>query len=159
MTNRTPQVTVYAPTFNEARQIRDVLEGIKRADEIILVDSFSTDVKNSGGRYFHYGYALEPSQARTKHGNLADAYGNAKQVKSIQNRPARFYDDDMKVKPIQGTPPAVMRDLANKATWTYTSRSPLIRLRKNYFWEDIALLIERCTGVTLGMHKNHRLLP
>ncbi|MBI5384609.1 MAG: glycosyltransferase family 2 protein [Verrucomicrobia bacterium] len=43
MTNPTPQVTVYTLTFNEARQIRDVLESIKWADEIILVDSFSTD--------------------------------------------------------------------------------------------------------------------
>jgi len=36
-------ITVYTPTFNEARQIRAVLESIKWADEIILVDSFSSD--------------------------------------------------------------------------------------------------------------------
>src|SRR5436853_6224402 len=36
-------ITVYTPTFNEARQIRAVLETVKWADEIILIDSFSTD--------------------------------------------------------------------------------------------------------------------
>jgi len=36
-------ITAYTLTFNEARQIRDVLESVKWADEIIIVDSFSTD--------------------------------------------------------------------------------------------------------------------
>jgi len=36
-------VTAYTLTFNEARQIRPMLESVKWADEIILVDSFSTD--------------------------------------------------------------------------------------------------------------------
>src|SRR5579859_2045637 len=36
-------ITAYVLTFNEARQIREVLESIKWADEIIIVDSFSTD--------------------------------------------------------------------------------------------------------------------
>ena len=36
-------ITAYTLTFNEAGQIRDVLESIKWADEIIVVDSFSTD--------------------------------------------------------------------------------------------------------------------
>lgn len=38
-----PRLTVYILSFNEARQIRAVLESVKWADEIILVDSFSTD--------------------------------------------------------------------------------------------------------------------
>ena len=37
------KVTVYILSYNEARQIRAVLESVKWADEIILVDSFSTD--------------------------------------------------------------------------------------------------------------------
>jgi glycosyltransferase involved in cell wall biosynthesis len=37
------RVTAYTLTFNEAGQIRDMLESIKWADEIIAVDSFSTD--------------------------------------------------------------------------------------------------------------------
>jgi len=36
-------ITAYTLTFNEARQIRAVLESVKWADEIILVDSFSSD--------------------------------------------------------------------------------------------------------------------
>jgi glycosyltransferase involved in cell wall biosynthesis len=38
-----PPITVYTLTLNEARQIRDVLESVKWADDIILLDSFSTD--------------------------------------------------------------------------------------------------------------------
>jgi len=38
-----PAITAYTLTFNEAAQIRAVLESVKWADEIILVDSFSTD--------------------------------------------------------------------------------------------------------------------
>lgn len=38
-----PKITAYIMSFNEARQIRAVLESLKWADEIIVVDSFSTD--------------------------------------------------------------------------------------------------------------------
>jgi glycosyltransferase involved in cell wall biosynthesis len=38
-----PKVTVFVMSYNEARQIREVMESIKWADEIVLVDSFSTD--------------------------------------------------------------------------------------------------------------------
>ena len=115
-------------------------------------------VKNSGGRYFHYGFALEPGQARNKLGNLAKLYGNEKGAQAIAARPRRFYDDDQKVKPFKGTHPAVMKELAAAATWRYESRNPLIRFRREYFWEDIALIIKRCTGLTLGVHKNYRLI-
>ena len=37
------QVTAYAMTFNEAWQIRPMLESVQWADEIIIVDSFSAD--------------------------------------------------------------------------------------------------------------------
>lgn len=43
MTDSRLSITAYALTFNEARQIRDVLESVRWADEIIVVDSFSTD--------------------------------------------------------------------------------------------------------------------
>lgn len=38
-----PGITVYTLSYNEAHQIREVMESVKWADEIILVDSFSTD--------------------------------------------------------------------------------------------------------------------
>lgn len=38
-----PKITAYTLTLNEAGQIRAVLESVKWADEIIVVDSFSTD--------------------------------------------------------------------------------------------------------------------
>ncbi|MFO1476654.1 MAG: hypothetical protein U1F98_08390 [Verrucomicrobiota bacterium] len=115
-------------------------------------------VKNSGGHYFHYGFGLKPSQARVKVGNLAHVYGDEKHKRKTAQRPERFYDDDQKVKPFRGTHPATMRELAAAADWTYTSRNPLIRFRRNYFWEDIAMIVKRCTGVTLGVHKNYRLI-
>jgi glycosyltransferase involved in cell wall biosynthesis len=36
-------LTAYTLTLNEARQIRQTLEGVKWADEILVMDSFSTD--------------------------------------------------------------------------------------------------------------------
>jgi glycosyltransferase involved in cell wall biosynthesis len=42
MTAKRP-ITAYTLTYNEARQLRAVLESIKWADQIIVVDSFSTD--------------------------------------------------------------------------------------------------------------------
>jgi glycosyltransferase involved in cell wall biosynthesis len=115
-------------------------------------------VKNSGGRYFHYGFALEPGQARVRKANLNELFSDSKKSHAVAARPARFYDDDQKVSPFKGTHPAVMRDTVAAATWTYKSRNPLIRFRRNYFWEDIALIIKRCTGITLGVHKNYRLI-
>jgi glycosyltransferase involved in cell wall biosynthesis len=112
-------------------------------------DGQKLHVRNSGGRYFHYGFALEPARAQAKLTNLNELYGNKK---------VRVYADDQKVKPFKGTHPFVMRDVVDAATWTYHSRNPLIRFRKDYFWEDIALIIKRCTGITLGVHKNYRLL-
>lgn len=38
-----PRITAYTLTFNEAHQIRTMLESVKWADELIIVDSFSTD--------------------------------------------------------------------------------------------------------------------
>jgi glycosyltransferase involved in cell wall biosynthesis len=121
-------------------------------------DNRKLRVRRSGGRYFHYGFALEPSQARAKLQNLSTLYGNEKGAEAIARAPARFYDDDQKVKPFTGTHPAVMRGIIAAATWTYHSRNPLIRFRNEYFWEDVALIIRRCTGITLGVHKNYRLI-
>ena len=115
-------------------------------------------VKNSGGRYFHYGYALQPDTARKKLTNLVSLYGDAEGIKKNAQRPARYYDDDQKVQPFRGTHPAVMREVVAAADWSYTSRNPLIRWRGEYFWEDVALLVKRCTGLTLGVHKNYRLI-
>ncbi len=38
-----PKLTVIIPTFNEASNIKDALQSVGFADEIIIVDSFSTD--------------------------------------------------------------------------------------------------------------------
>ncbi len=122
------------------------------------IDGKKLRVKNSGGRYFHYGYALEPRQARTRVKNLSQLYDNQAAVQALENLPARFYTDDEKVKPFTGTHPAAIRELAAASTWTYHSRNPLIRFSKDYFWEDIALIVKRCTGITLGVHKNYRLI-
>ena len=122
------------------------------------LDGRKLRVKHSGGQYYHYGFALDPAHMHRRKANLANLYDPQRVERTTTTRPPDFYDDDQKVRPFKGTHPAVMRELAAAANWTYRSRSPLIRLRRNYFWEDIALLIKRCTGITLGVHRNYRLI-
>jgi glycosyltransferase involved in cell wall biosynthesis len=38
-----PQISILLPTFNSAATVRETLESVKWADEILVVDSFSTD--------------------------------------------------------------------------------------------------------------------
>jgi glycosyltransferase involved in cell wall biosynthesis len=146
--------------YREVRAIRrdPGIRSVGDAQGFRTADGQKLHVKNSGGRYFHYGYALEPGLAQKKLANLASLYGEENRNPATTGVPGQFYDDDQKVKPFVGTHPAVMRDLAAAATWTYHSRNPLVRFRRNYFWEDIALIVRRCTGITLGVHKNYRLI-
>ena len=121
-------------------------------------DNQKLRVKNSGGHYFHYGHALRPDAARRKCSNLASIYSNDQAVNEFAARPARFYEEDHKVKPFTGTHPAVMSKIVEAADWTYNSRNLLIRFRRKYFWKDVAWLINQCTGLTLGVHRNYRLI-
>ncbi len=146
--------------YKEVRVIRRAL-GIRStgdAQGFRSNDGQKLHVKNSNGHYFHYGYGLNPDVARRKLSNLSTLYGDQAGVEKQLRRPTEFYDDDQKVRPFTGTHPADMRDVLAAADWTYHSRNPLIRFRREYFWEDIALLIKRCTGITLGVHKNYRLI-
>ncbi|MEK7798800.1 MAG: glycosyltransferase, partial [Acidobacteriota bacterium] len=43
MSARRPSLTVIIPTYNEEATLRDCLESVRFADEILVVDSFSTD--------------------------------------------------------------------------------------------------------------------
>jgi len=122
------------------------------------VDNEKLRVKNSGARYFHYGHALHPDLARRKARNLTRLWLPDAEVEKVCHRPAAFYDDDQKVKPFTGTHPAVMRDIVAAADWTYTSRNPLLRFRRKVFWNDLAYLVKQGTGLSLGEHKNYRLL-
>lgn len=144
--------------YKEVRVVRRTpnIQSVGDAQGFRTRDGQKLRVKASGGQYYHYGFALQPGQMRQKKSNLASLYGDAPS-KALE-RPAAFYDDDQKVKPFQGAHPAVMRELVAAADWTYTSRNPLIRFRRNYFWEDIALLFKQCTGISLGVHKNYRLI-
>jgi glycosyltransferase involved in cell wall biosynthesis len=56
-----PKISVLLPTYNEQEIIRDCLESIKWADEILVVDSFSTDrtldiVQEYGARIIQHEY-------------------------------------------------------------------------------------------------------
>ncbi len=146
--------------YQEVRMIRRDPDIRSRGDaqSFRTVGGEKLRVKKSGGRYFHYGYALKPEVAREKLINLSSLYGDEAGMKEKSERPPRYYDDDQKVKPFRGTHPAVMRETVAAADWTYTSRNPMIRFRGEYFWEDIALIIKRCTGITLGVHRNYRRL-
>ena len=122
-------------------------------------DGHKLRAKMSGGHNFHYGHALKPDQAERKLRSLSSLYHDDAGVEEeVRRRPPRFYDDDQKVRRFTGTHPAVMRDIVAAADWTYASRDPLIRFRRDYFWEDIALLVKRFTGLTIGVHRNYRLV-
>jgi hypothetical protein len=144
--------------YREVRVVRRGLniQSVGDAQGFRTADGQKLRVKDSGGQYHHYGFALEPKQMRLKKSNLDRLYDSDQT--DTETRSDGFYDQDQKVKPFRGTHPAVMRDVVAAADWTYTSRCPLIRFRRNYFWEDIALLIKRTTGITLGVHKNYRLI-
>lgn len=127
------------------------------------VDNVKLRVKKSGGHYYHYGHALHPAQARMKRENLLRLSRDDTAVaRELNSRPAGFYDDDQKVKPFHGTHPAVMRDIVAAANWTYSPRRRLIRPRRkdrrDYFWEDIAMIVHRLTGIKIGVHRNYRLV-
>ncbi len=122
------------------------------------VDGAKLRVKKSGGHYFHYGHALPPDLAQRKLRNLSRLWHDDAGVESECRRPLGFYESDHKVKPFTGTHPAVMRQIVAAADWTYTSRNPLIRLQRKYFWRDVTWLIKQCTGLTLGVHRNYRLI-
>jgi len=115
-------------------------------------------VKKSGGHYYHYGHALRPDRARLKIRSVARLWHDDAAVEKMCRFPDGFYEDDHKVKPFTGTHPAVMQEIVAAADWTYTSRNPLIRLRRKYFWKDVAYLIKNCTGIELGVHRNYRLI-
>ena len=144
--------------YREVRVVRRAagVRSVGDAQGFRTADGQKLRVKDSGGQYHHYGFALDPKLMRLKKSNLAGLYSPGQTDR--QPRPEGFYDDDQKVKPFRGTHPAVMREIVAAADWTYHSRCPLIRFRRNYFWEDIALLIKQCTGITLGVHKNYRLI-
>jgi glycosyltransferase involved in cell wall biosynthesis len=144
--------------YKEVRVVRreSRIRSVGDAQGFRAGDGRKLRVKDSGGRYFHYGFALDPARMHEKKGNLVSLY--RKDSARGSNRPPTFYDDDQKVRPFKGTHPAVMKDAVAAATWTYRSRNPLIRFRRNYFWEDIALLIKQCTGITVGVHRNYRLI-
>jgi hypothetical protein len=144
--------------YQEVRVVRrdTAIRSCGDAQGFRTVDEQKLWVKNSGGHYFHYGYALHPEVAGRKLKNLGRLWHQDAQLDRVCRRPPDFYDNDQKVKRFTGTHPALMREIVAAADWTYTSRDPLIRLRRRYFWEDIALLIQRFTGLTLGLHRNYR---
>ena len=56
--NSLPKVSVYLITLNEGRHLDEVLDSVKGADEILLVDSGSTDdtleiAEKHGARIIH----------------------------------------------------------------------------------------------------------
>ena len=52
MSARHPPLSVIIPTFNEEATLRDCLESVRFAQEILIVDSFSTDATPAIAREF-----------------------------------------------------------------------------------------------------------
>src|SRR6266478_5170400 len=62
-----PKISVLLPTFNNAQIIRSALESIRWADEILVVDSFSTDstldiCREYGARILQHEYVQSAKQ-------------------------------------------------------------------------------------------------
>jgi len=154
----------YASSFGwyrqEVRVVRRDADIASRGDAqgFRTGDGRKLRVKTSGGHYFHYGHALRPDLARLKLSQVSRLWHDDASVEELCRRPETYYEPDHKVKPFTGTHPALMRDIVAAANWTYTSSNPLIRLRRKYFWKDIAYLINNCTGIELGVHRNYRLI-
>jgi len=146
--------------YKEVRVVRadPRIRSVGDAQGFRTSDGKKLRVKNSGGRYFHYGFALDQQRIRVKKESLETWYEHSNKRKKRVIPPPNFYHDDQKVKRFAGSHPAAMGDWVAAATWTYVSRNPLIRFRRDYFWEDVALIIRRLTGITLGVHKNYKLL-
>jgi len=67
MSARRPRLTVIIPSFNEESTIRDCLESVRFADEILVVDSFSTDAtvaiaREAGARVLQHEYVYSARQ-------------------------------------------------------------------------------------------------
>ncbi len=146
--------------YKEVRVIRRNSQIRSRGDAqgFRAVDGRKLTVKKSGGHYLHYGHARHPNLARKRAESFAKLWHDDETIKKFQPRPANYYDDDQKVKSFTGTHPAEMRDTVAAADWRYRSRNPLIRFKKKYFWEDVALLVNKATGLEIGVHKNYRLI-
>ena len=61
------KITIIIPAFNEERNIRDCLESAKWADEVFVVDSFSTDgtleiARSFGARIVQHEYVNSAAQ-------------------------------------------------------------------------------------------------
>jgi hypothetical protein len=154
----------YASSFGwyqqEVRVVRRDSQIVSRGDAqgFRTLDGQKLRVKKSGGHYYHYGHALHPEMAIIKKYNVGRLWHDDETADKMARRVAGFYEDDHKVKPFTGSHPAVMREIVAAAKWTYTSRNPLIRLRRKYFWKDVAALVKACTGVEIGVHRNYRLI-
>ncbi len=137
---------------SDVRSVGDA-QGFRRADGRKLL------VRRSGGRYFHYGHALRPDQAAHKARSLSRLYHDAETVEAqIRARPPGFYEGDQRARAFTGSHPHVMRDIVAKADWTYIPRAPLLRFRRKRFWRDVSYLVNRWTGLNVGIHRNFRLV-
>jgi len=62
-----PRISILLPTFNNAATVRETLESVKWADEILVVDSFSTDAtleicRQSGAQIIQHEYINSAKQ-------------------------------------------------------------------------------------------------
>ncbi len=67
MSGQRPRLTAIVPTFNEEATIRDCLQSVRFADEILVVDSFSTDAtvaiaREEGARVLQHEYVYSARQ-------------------------------------------------------------------------------------------------
>lgn len=137
---------------SNARSVGDA-QGFRRGDGGKL------GVRRSGGRYFHYGHALRPDLAARKARSLSSLYHEAEAVdERMRGLPAGFYEEDQRARTFTGSHPRLMQDIVARADWRYVPRAPLIRFRRKRFWRDVSHLVRQATGLSIGIHRNFRLV-
>jgi hypothetical protein len=109
----------------------------------------------ANARVYHYGWVRPPEDMGRKnaafhrlyHGDEGGGSGAA---------PAFAYDATEKVRRFEGTHPAHMRELVERADWPFEPRPR--RLRLAHLREDLLDLFEAGTGIRIGEYRNYRRL-
>lgn len=106
-------------------------------------------------RVYHYGWVRTPEDQARRRVAFRRLYAGDEGARKEAER--KFaYDTTEKVRRFEGTHPAPMRALVEKADWPY---DPSPRwLRAGHLREDLLDLLEAATGVRIGEYRNYRRL-
>jgi hypothetical protein len=112
-------------------------------------------VAASGSRIFHYGWVRPPDQQRQKLAEFERLY-EGEGARSARLAREFAYDVEEKVRPFEGTHPAVMAARVARLDWPFEPRRRLVR--RGHVREDLLDLVEAATGWRIGEYRNFELV-